>query len=96
MTPRANEFLEHQLRDMHDTDGTPWRVRIEQGGGIAHLLRDTPPVARLIFRAFGADSRSEVGAAGDHWDLTAYSEIRLQMLLATARADIERLESAAS
>lgn len=87
MKPNANEFLDDQSRDFHDTDGTAWRVRIEQGGGRQGHNSDAAPAAVLVFRALNADKRNELPITGDvgQWDLASYSEPRLRALLARAQ-----------
>ena len=84
----ANEYLDDQSRDFRDSDGTMWRVRIEQGGGTSGLVRDAPPVPVLIFRALDGGHAAELAIEGDagQWDLASYSDIRLRESLAEAYA----------
>ena len=88
MSRQSSESLNHQSREFHDTDGTAWRVRIEQGGGVPGEVRDGPPVAVLIFRSLDGNRRLELVIAGDAgvWDLGAYPEMRLRALLREAQA----------
>lgn len=88
MSPRTNEFLDDQWRVFHDTDGTAWRVRIEQGGGARSAVADAAPVAMLNFRALDSDQHIELAIAGDvgNWDLATYPEHTLRALLAEAQA----------
>jgi hypothetical protein len=87
MKRQANEFLDDQSRDFHDTHGMSWRVRIEQGGGRRGQNSDAAPAAVLVFRALNADQRTELPITGDidQWDLASYSEPRLRALLAQAQ-----------
>jgi len=87
MKRQANEFLDDQSRDFHDTHGMSWRVRIEQGGGRQGDNSDAAPAAVLVFQASNADHRNELPIAGDvdQWDLASYSEPRLRALLARAQ-----------
>jgi hypothetical protein len=88
MSRQSNESLKDQSREFHDTDGTAWHVRIEQGGGVPGEVGDAPPVAVLIFRSLKDNRRLELGIVGDpgEWDLGAYPEIRLRALLHEAQA----------
>ena len=88
MSRQSNESLNDQSREFHDTDGTAWRVRIEQGGGLPGEVRDGPPVAVLIFRSLKDNRRLELGIAGDagEWDLGRSPEMRLRALLHEAQA----------
>ena len=89
MSRQSNESLNDQSREFHDADGTAWRVRIEQGGGVQGKVRDGPPVAVLIFRSLKDNRRLEVGIVGNpgEWDLGAYPEMRLRALLHKAQAN---------
>jgi len=86
----ANEYFDDQSRDFRDNDGTMWRVRIGQDGGARGLVRETPPVPVLIFRALDGGRSAELASAGDtgRWELDSYSEIRLRELLAEAQAHV--------
>lgn len=88
MNGRSNESLDDQSREFHDTDGTAWHVRIEQGGGVRSDVRDAPPVAILSFHSLNGAYPLDLRIAGDTgaWDLAAYSEMRLGALLREAQA----------
>jgi hypothetical protein len=85
---RKDEYLADQARDFRDTDGRPWRVRIEQGGGTPDVVADAAPIAMLILHALDTDASPELSIAGDvgRWNLTSYSDGRLRALLAEAQA----------
>lgn len=88
MSRRSNESLADQSREFHDTDGTAWRVRIEQGGGVRGKVRDAAPVAVLIFKELDSSRPHELRITGNagEWELGAYSEVRLRELLREAQA----------
>ena len=88
VTPGKDEFLAGQTRNFRDSDGRPWRVRIEQGGGTPDVAADAAPVPVLILHALNAATTDELSIAGDvgGWDLASYSDARLRTLLTKARA----------
>ncbi len=87
-TPDKNEFLAGQTRNFRDSDGSAWRVRIEQGGGTADLAADAAPVPILILHSLDSDTTHDLSVTADvgRWDLASYSDGRLRRLLAKARA----------
>jgi hypothetical protein len=88
VSARSSESLDDQSRELRDTDGTRWRVRIEQGGGVRGEVRDAAPIAVLIFRSLSDDPARELRIAGDAgaWELGVYSQMRLRTLLREAQA----------
>jgi hypothetical protein len=80
---REHESLAHQTRDFRASDDSVWRVRIEQGGGVAAPQSGDPPVAALIFCAANAPGTVELSVAepGGKWDLAAYTDAELQEVL---------------
>ena len=83
-----DEFLAGQTRSFRDSDGRPWRVRIEQGGGTPDVAADAAPVPTLILHALDTTAADELSIAGDpgRWDLASYSDRRLRKLLGEAQA----------
>ena len=83
-----HEYLDDQTTEFRDTDGSRWRVRIEQGGGEAAAEYGDPPVAVLIFRSLADDRARELAIRGEvgRWKLSSYSDANLRALLSQAQA----------